>query len=327
MRIRAIITLALLGICLQGQADERPEAQLTFKIVDDTGKPLPGIEVGMATFIRWIPGSEFGKDIHDGPKGKTDEKGLITVAYPSKTGNFGYSIHQTPGYYRDQGDEYTFKTAEDGEWQPWNPTLELVFKPILNPVPMYARRVWAVPLPEINQPVGFDLIESDWVAPHGKGKTADFIFKIERQYESVEKPFDATLTVTFSNDGDGIQPVYAKPHKGSLLRLPRQAPEDGYESKLIRKLYRDAGQPIVSDKRDDQNYFFRVRTEKTNGKIVSAMYGKIHGDIEFDIINSPTALLVFTYYLNPTPNDRNMEFDPQKNLFKKLKSTESVQDP
>ena len=37
--------------------------------------------------------------------------------------------------------------------------------------------------------------------------------------------------------------------------------------------------------------------------------------------------LRFTYYLNPTPNDRNMEFDPKRNLFQNLKSTEQVNMP
>lgn len=40
------------------------------------------------------------------------------------------------------------------------------------------------------------------------------------------------------------------------------------------------------------------------GNIISAQYGKIYGDF-----------LAFTYYLNPSPNDRNVEFDPDQNLF------------
>lgn len=36
---------------------------------------------------------------------------------------------------------------------------------------------------------------------------------------------------------------------------------------------------------------------------------------------------MFTYYLNPTPNDRNIEFDPKRNLFTNLSSSEEVRDP
>jgi hypothetical protein len=322
MKIKVLTLLLALAIGLQAQAEEKPEAQVSFKVVDDTGKPLPGIEVRMVTFIRPGSGKQFGSDITDGPSGKTDDKGMATLTYPSQTGRFRYGINQTPGYYYHRGDEQLFTTSKDGKWQPWNPTVELIFKPILNTVPMYARRIRSMPIPEDGKPIGFDLIESDWVAPYGKGKTADFIFKIERQYESVEKPFDATLTVTFLNDGDGIQPIYAKPYVGSVLRLPRQAPEDGYEPKLIKKIFRDAGQPIVSDTREDQNYFFRVRTEKKNGKIVSAMYGKTWGDIEF----WGNGKIGFTYYLNPD-GTRNMEFDPKQNLFKNLESTKRPTEP
>jgi hypothetical protein len=35
----------------------------------------------------------------------------------------------------------------------------------------------------------------------------------------------------------------------------------------------------------------------------------------------------FRYYLNPTPNDRNMECDPKQNLLKGLKSSEQVREP
>ncbi len=52
------------------------------------------------------------------------------------------------------------------------------------------------------------------------------------------------------------------------------------------------------------------------GNIVSAHYGKIYGDF-----------MQFSYYLNPTPNDRNVEFDPKQNLLKNLKSDEGVSAP
>ncbi len=36
---------------------------------------------------------------------------------------------------------------------------------------------------------------------------------------------------------------------------------------------------------------------------------------------------VFSYYLNPTPLDRNMEFDLKQNLFKSQKFTEQPRKP
>ena len=67
----------------------------------------------------------------------------------------------------------------------------------------------------------------------------------------------------------------------------------------------------------DRNYFFRVRTLlDEHGNVKSALYGKIYGDF-----------MQFAYYLNPTPNDRNVEFDPKQNLLHGLKPTEEVTAP
>ena len=53
-----------------------------------------------------------------------------------------------------------------------------------------------------------------------------------------------------------------------------------------------------------------------DGNVKSALYGKIYG-----------GFMQFRYYLNPTPNDRNVEFDPKQNLLQGLKPTEQVTAP
>jgi hypothetical protein len=203
-----------------------------------------------------------------------------------------------------------------------------VLKPILNPVPMYAKVTpWRLTLPEIGKPIGYDLMIGDWVAPYGKGITNDFIFTLNRQFTNVHEPFDATLTLKFANNGDGIQSILAAPYVGSVLRLSRFAPETNYESQLVLRKYREAGKTIVDSYSEDQNWFFRVRTIKKDGKIASALYGKIYGDIKFPFFDNPTARLEMTYYLNPEPNSRNMEFNTKSNLFKNLSSLERVSAP
>jgi hypothetical protein len=47
------------------------------------------------------------------------------------------------------------------------------------------------------------------------------------------------------------------------------------------------------------------------GDIVSANYAKLVGDIDLHAVRGVS----FTYYFNPTPNDRNLEFNPGRNLF------------
>jgi hypothetical protein len=76
-------------------------------------------------------------------------------------------------------------------------------------------------------------------------------------------------------------------------------------------------------------YFIRVRTVLgENGNVKSALYGKIRGDFRFYAgTKAPQAGMGFDYYLNPTPNDRNLEFDPKRNLMTNLKPLEGVEAP
>jgi hypothetical protein len=49
-----------------------------------------------------------------------------------------------------------------------------------------------------------------------------------------------------------------------------------------------------------------------DGKVISAHYGKIQGPITLNREGS----VGLTHYFNGKPNDRNLEFDPSKNLLK-----------
>ena len=139
------------------------------------------------------------------------------------------------------------------------------------------------------------------------------------------------MEITFSNEDDGIiefhdpQPAL----EGSIFRLPRFAPETGYTDHWSLKQFLNSNGSSLEtlSQREGLNYFFRVRTKKDDaGKIITAQYGKIRGPIEYWIRAHKNGLSM-TYYFNPTPNDRNMEFDPKRNLFTDLKVGEQVQEP
>ena len=332
--INFFLILLIGGGLLAQNPSNRPQAQITFRVQTDENQPVAGAKVEVATFDHHEPGELFGTDVNATTAGITDGNGMVTLSMPSLNGNFAYGADER-GYYRTQGDYYNFKRTEGNKWQPWNPTIDLVLKPIVNPIPMYARQMGELPealsAPVLNAPVGFDLRAADWVAPYGKGSVGDLIFTVTQSvpFTNANQPFDVTATVSFSNTGDGIQSVRAPINKGSELRLPRYAPQDGYQATLMKEVKRPArGQPIDSGTQEDQNYFFRVRTVvDENGKIKSALYGKIIGDIVVDPFHSKTALIQFSYCLNPNPNDRNMEFDPKKNLFEQLSPLVQVRAP
>ena len=106
--------------------------------------------------------------------------------------------------------------------------------------------------------------------------------------------------------------------------MPATASENGYVANLVKRVAQEQDKPASSSIEEDANYFFRVRTKKDEaGRIISAVYGKIYGDFS----GFEYGKLTFMYYLNLTPNDRNVEFDPTKNLFENLSSLEEVRVP
>ncbi len=202
---------------------------------------------------------------------------------------------------------------------------------------MYVRKVGGSmkgeKIPGTGKPVGFDLTIGDWVPPYGKGETPDFIFQFDSTititnstvtYIDGKGPliwnlYDNRLMFRFPNTSDGIQ--FAIADHSSGLPLPRLAPTEGYQPTLSKREWLEVVtnhtfRPFVQSHSDYDkyaNYFFRVRTKKdSSGNITNALYGKIYGDFTE---NLGRGLIKFTYYLNPEPNSRNMEFNTKSNLF------------
>ncbi len=298
-------------------------ATITFRVKSDFNEPVAGVEVRLVTIVRWEPGEASGKDVYDGPTGKSDAVGLVTLSVPNRYGAVQYSAH-LDGYYPMEGGDFMFRKGVSGAWEPPHPTIDIVMKPILNPTPVAARRLKAVRVPAWGKPIGFDLLKSDWVAPYGKGEASDFIFFMETNATSPDAPFLSTLTLRFSNPGDGIQSVMVPQRGVSRLRLPRFAPESGYLPEImLQRARRTVAGAVSTDESESQNYFFRIRTQMQDGKILSALYGKISGNIEF----WENGEIRFAYYLNPEPLSRNMEFDLNRNLFRGLRGYEVISEP
>ncbi len=290
-----------------------PTAKVTLKVVDEDGLPIKGAKASFTI--------EGLKTVNKTIGSLTDKDGIFAVSEDS-TGYVWYGV-DIDGWYKSHG-EYRFTKQESGKWQPWNPEIKVVMRKIKKPVPMYARNTGNVKpdieIPIINKEVGFDLMECDWVVPYGKGRHADFIFRLEKTFKSRDD-FHSKLFVTFPNKFDGIQVVKENLKGGSMFKLPRYAPEDGYLRIITHsKVGKGMGAP-TDDYGADTNYIFRVRSEEKDGKLMRAMYGKINGEIRFDPMNSKTAYIIFKYFLNPDYT-RNLEFGD--NLFKNLKSTEQV---
>jgi hypothetical protein len=292
-------------------AAELPRGAVTVRVVDhESQEVIRSAEVRIGFTVPNGQGGTTSRsvvgltDAHG--EFRAEEQTLPNIA--AKAGKFGYY---------DSTIHHNLKLKRDQSYDPYNTRLTIALRQIGSPVAMYARKRARIEAPESGTPVAYDLIAADWLPPHGRGSIGDFVFVITRD----DKPSLSKITVRFSNDGDGIQPVMAPAHEGSALRLPRLAPESDYQGELQLSAVLTPNQTVKT-----RNYFYRVRTEKRDGQIVRALYGKIHGEIDFDTINSKTAILLFTYYLNPD-GSRNVEFDTNKNLFTTLPVMEQVREP
>ena len=184
-------------------------------------------------------------------------------------------------------------------------------------VPMYAKIIRGLNIPEIDEPIGFDLEKGDWVAPYGSGIISDFIFTCNHESKSYNE-FKVVNNLSFSNKNDGIQLFEIKEENRNDYLWPYDAPLDGYQKSLTKSKFQNWQGVTKSNLNSETNrfkkayYIFRVRTKVDNeGNIISASYGKIEDEIS--ISRKPT--VSFIYYFNPD-GTRNLVFNPKENLFK-----------
>lgn len=307
--------------------------KFTFIIKDEAGNPVSDADVNVGI------ASSLHMDGHNNFKGKTDETGKFTVE--ARGCGSSEIVVAKDGYYPSSPDvEWSDKRNLDINnlrtigFQPWNQTLEVILKKREKPIPMIVR--WGLGstdhiryAPKLDEEVGYDLVAGDWVKPHGSGAVSDIQVMFKSDFKSPED-YSTSAKFRFSNPDDGLIPIASLIGSESLLKYPRSAPENGYEVKSI-ELTKHSGEQPQPMQEEPIGYFLRLRTivEPSTGKILSAKYGKIikepgHNSNESPFRLSsgmwkerkfdPTPGFQISYYLNPTPNDRNLEYDQQNNL-------------
>jgi hypothetical protein len=323
MKMKFIITLILgaLGAVTVVQYAGYPEAKLTAHIIGEDGQPIANAHISFA----------FTQQFHGDAavvEGNTDSNGNFTAE--GYTDGKPGSVVTKDGYYFGSVNNPHFLESKEGKWQPWDQTYTTVLRKKENPVALYARSMGS-DIPVVGQPCGYDLEEADWVAPYGKGKTTDFIVTLTNRIYNGFQDFDVSAIITFPNDGDGIQIVQLpKEFSNSAFKWPRFAPESGYLPSLdVRNAMFPQAQNRKPINTHDENktYFFRVRTVKQGDQIVSALYGKINSGINLEPRGAKICDFGFIYYLNPKSNDRNLEWDPTKNLFTSLPRIQQPREP
>jgi hypothetical protein len=284
----------LFAVPVYAQTNIGHQWKATIKVVDESGSPFFG---ALATI------GYYTNSVSTVTDGITDTNGIFMLTHTAHSEYADISFEAKKDGYYSIWQQVNLQAPYDEA--KWNPTKILVLKKIGQPIAMYAKKyAMALKLPEYNKQIGYDLMMGDWVGPYGKGINSDIFFAENH----ADEKSGYTFSIVFPKEGDGIQEfILPDGEIGSGLRSPHEAPVDGYQSKHEQTQMPDP----------NRIYLFRVRTVKDHeGNIVSAHYGKIYGDF-----------MQFTYYLNPTPNDRNIEFDPKQNLLSGLQSFEQVSAP
>ena len=324
-----IVLLGLLGQLLGNEVKMR--------VVDDAGSAVAGAAVEVL-FV-----NHNGSDVKKGTSGKDGEYAA------SGRGNNSVMIRAAKaGYYPVQVERLSKDADHD---------IAVVLPRVINPIQLYVLRVdddQVIVFPIQKEWIGFDLEVADWVAPHGKGKTADFLLRFRNEFRGLEESYSRTMDeriashkrllgfakeewtmdkfkthegkwdglveMSFPGEGDGI--MEAKSFIGySPMKLPHLAPEDGYLSAWKRMVNNYDG--IILPK--NTGFFLRTRVKRDQQvKIITANYSKFVGRMD---ARASTGQIEFLYYFNPVPNDRNLEFDPKRNLFPEDKPGARVYNP
>jgi hypothetical protein len=306
---------------------------VTFRVIDEQGDPVSDadIDVGIDSLLH--------ADGYNNYRGKTDTTGFFTVE--SRGRGCSEVLVQKKGYYDSRPDVRWDgrlnpgggEMHKNGGFRPWNPTIDVMIKKIGKPIPM---RVWLGDrghmAPKVGEEFGFDLYEKDWVQPHGKGGHTDLLVKFSTRFID-QNDYSTTCSIRFANPDDGFIPIPELLNAESLLKYPRIAPDKGYELKRLLVTRGATGNEArhVAATKEPMGYLLRFRSikDEDTGKIMSAYYGKITrpqervGNVnpfEVHSLDRVNRKLVsaprfrFSMYLNPTPNDRNLEYDQRTNL-------------
>lgn len=312
--ILAMTIFPLLAAC-----GENPTQKFELHITDEDGKPLSGV-TGKAWF-NTSKKSGTGIDSYL-VTGTTDDKGIVelqgeTLHYQTAIGA------EAVGYYPASKGGFWMKGKKGSRWEPWPVKENLILKKIVAPLPMYAVGSgdgMRIDFPrESEDSYGYDLFARDWVEPFGSGRIADFVFKQFVGFSpSPQEPMTGSMTLSFSNDEDGILAMPVGSDGGSELLGPHVAPTGFYAKDYAFTAKPLDQKKLVSADLANMVWVFRIRTVTDNeGKIASTHYGKIYGYPQIISMRGVPAIR-FSYYLSGKANQPNLEWNMKTNLFKDL---------
>ena len=317
-------------------------ARLSVCAIDDvTGRPVPNasVKIWFDVDIGWRAWSEPTPIVT--ADGMTDGRGLVRLTGETNTGHLSCRACKDGAYYRAYASQQYKRKNMLGVWQPDDLVVTLRLQRVERPIPLMVKSVeWRNResglrgLQGTNAVMRFDMVMGDWLPPYGHGERSDLeiaseirITGKERRYRHSTRSmgdvifYDLVQTVCPADASDCLSESHPSPSSGIMIRTGDDSGVGGRAVRLIgkRKRIERTGNwecEYTKDYDPDRCYTFRIRTRRDGeGNLVEAYYGKIYGDFEFEGDDRRGLVGVkFLYYLNPTPLDRDLEWDMRNNL-------------
>ena len=284
-----------------------------YRVVDDGGIP-----VSNASAHVWFRSYGRPQDKADWVV-QTDTNGMFTAEHRFNE-QFSVGLDKEGYYHTHVEINYLSMTelpVKDGKWQPYGETRTVVLKRIKNP---YAVKVFSGEqchrkIPVFEQWLPFDMEQSDWLAPYGKGKYGDVLLRFEKAGSGRVGDFAYSMEACFTNNPHAG--FYCKPmDEFSDLKTDYHADTNANYSTRYRFLIDVINKhpPKQIGCADNSYLVFRTRTRvDENGNLVGAHYGKYCEGWSSDAKEMQFGSSCF----NPVENDTNIEGDQP--LFYKLK--------
>ena len=281
-------------------------------------------------YPRWENATEYSNF-----SAKTGVGGRLFFSGETNSGEAGFKIVKTRYHYGTPWIDVPYERKRRLPftwWQPDNIVVTVLLQRVENPIPLFVKQLFSRASDSVSSnyfdigkgKMQFDLIKGSFLPPIGKGEYADICFtRLEREDLGIGTNFNGRtslayrdgMIVEFLGDGNGLIEIPSKKTDGIKIRT---APLEGYKADYLVTKGKDKSVKYFTSSNPDRNFAFRIRTKKDKkGKIVSAYYGKIYGDIEIKkpyTVEVSVAAPSFMYYLNPKPLDRNLEWDMKTNL-------------
>ncbi len=277
------------------------KAKLELHVVDDEGNPVPDVNVKA---IMWMVTDAYTLN------GQTDTNGVFIIK--GKIRNEIVIRLKKDGYYNSEKKIVFWgkqRQVKNGKWQPYGEKVEVVLRKKRNPTNLIANHYETQEFSHtklLNQWVGFDLRENDFVEPNCKGKIADFEVMIEWDEKIYSDYTGMRVKIRFTEPYSGYYEV--PKYLNSDLKSPYTAIPDNITSTLATYYTKKIGDDW-EEYNFDKNSCWVVRSRPVidkNGNLVSANYSVIY-NINYSWNTKKQGGFSIYRAFNPIPNDTNLE--------------------